>query len=288
MKQLFLFLTLFSVVVLAQTETQDSKMTNKLKLWPDAVPGSKSPKTEHVFKEKQEGQVAMIERVTDPDLHVYVPENPNALRAAIAIFPGGGYGILAHEHEGSAVAKWLNSLGYHAFVVHYRVPRQKEGALQDAQRAMRLIKANAAKYAINPNKVGVLGFSAGGDLAARASTRFAEETYKSIDAADALSSKPAFSVLIYPAYLDSGENKSISPELKITEHTPTTFIFTAFDDFDYVNGSLVYASELQKAKVPYSLRIFPNGKHGFGLSDRNEAAKQWPKDLAIWLSEVVK
>ena len=276
------------IFALAATLTSALAQDKVVKLWPNEVPGEKEAKADHVILIRKKGGIARISKVTDPSYTVYLPEKTTGTTPAVVILPGGGYSILAHEHEGSMVAEILKKNGIAAFVLHYRVPRKKEGALQDAQRCMSMVRSKAKEYNIDPQKLGIMGFSAGGNLTARVCSHYKTQSYPKQDAHDDASSKPNFSGLIYPAYMDKGENKSLSPDLIVDKDTPTTFLFTAFDDFAYVNGSLVYASALQKAKVPYSLEIIPKGGHGFGISARNKDIEAWPGKFVKWVKEVTK
>ena len=167
-----------------------------------------------VFSPDTNRSVIRISEVTNPAVIVYPAASEHNNGAGVVVCPGGGYNILAIDLEGYEIASWLNTLGYSAFVLQYRVPRKQEGALQDVQRAIRVIRSKAEEWNLDPDKLGVLGFSAGGSLAARAETRYNDRTYKSVDMADSLSCRPAFGVLIYPAYLDQGPGRTLTPELK--------------------------------------------------------------------------
>jgi acetyl esterase/lipase len=203
----------------------------------------------------------------------------------VIVCPGGGYSILAIDKEGYEIAEWLNTLGFSAFVLQYRVPKKQEGALQDAQRAIRIVRSNAKKWGLNPDKIGIMGFSAGGSLSARASTMYNVKTYDAVDKSDALSCKPDFALLIYPAYLDRGENRSLTPELDVNSETPPTFIFQTADD-RLANSALVYAQALRDAKVPVELHLLPEGGHGYGMRSGIDAAETWPKLAGKWLKKL--
>jgi acetyl esterase/lipase len=155
----------------------------------------------------------------------------------------------------------------------------------DIQRAIRIVRSGAKKWEIDPDKIGVIGFSAGGSLAAVAATRFNEETYATIDQIDALAARPNFALLIYPAYLDNGENRSLTPELTITDKTPPTFIFATADD-RLANSALVYAGALRDSKIPVELHLLPVGGHGYGMRKGNAAAETWPKLAEVWLNNL--
>lgn len=261
-----------------------SQYATQISLWPSEVPGEETPKAKPVVQIDQKGVIERLLVVTNPMLEVYQPPKPNG--SAILIFPGGGYNRLAIKKEGYEIAEWLSKLGYTAFVLQYRVPDKQEGALMDAQRAIRIVRAKAKAYNINPDKIGVLGFSAGGSLAARAATRYVDQTYPLVDEMDSLSSKPNFSVLIYPAYLDQGENNSITPELKVTEETAPMFLFVAADD-THANSSLVMTQELRAKNVLVELHVVPKGQHGYGMRKGNPAAETWPTLVESWLKKYV-
>jgi acetyl esterase/lipase len=259
--------------------------SNIIELWPNSVPDQTSEKQEAKIAIAKGDGVIRIAEVTNPILTIYTPPSDKANGKGIIICPGGGYNILAHNLEGTEIAEWLSSLGYAAFVLQYRVPQKQAGALQDAQRAIRIVRNEASKWNLNVNQIGLMGFSAGGSLSARASTLYDQSTYDKIDMADDLSSKPDFSILIYPAYLDKGENRALTPELEITEATPPMFIFATADD-RYANSALVMTTALRDAKVPVELHFLAEGGHGYGLRSGNTAAETWPKLLEGWLSSL--
>lgn len=253
-------------------------------LWPGKVPGEKDAKHPATITPDGSNHVQRLTDVTDPVLTVFKPAGKNNLHAGVIICPGGGYQILAIDLEGYEIAQWLNSLGITAFVLQYRVPGKEAGALQDVQRAMRLVRSHAAEWNIDAGKIGVLGFSAGGSLSARISTLYGQSWYDPQDAADSASSRPDFTVLIYPAYLDKGPGNSLTPELKVDENTPPMFLFQAADD-PYGNSSLVMASALRNAKVPVEFHLYPHGGHGYGLRPGNPSAEAWPGLAAKWLEK---
>ena len=255
-------------------------------IWPGKVPGETKEKAEAVGTKDEEGVLTRVSEVTDPLFTVHRPLPANDKKAGVIINPGGGYHILAINKEGYEVADWLNSLGYTAFVLQYRVPQKQEGALMDIQRTVRMIRADATNYGIEPDRLGVLGFSAGGSLAARASTLYDKKVYENVDDADNESARPDFAVLIYAAYLDKGENQSITPEIEVNENTPPTFLFATADD-KHTSSSLAMSRALRDAGVPVELHILPFGKHGYGLRSGNIAATTWPLLAEIWLGRFV-
>jgi len=256
-----------------------------INLWPNEVPGEAKPKAKAVISENNDRGVTRIAEVTDPLLEVFEPEKESGNGISIIICPGGGYNILAIDLEGYEVAKWFTKRGYTAFVLQYRVPQKQEGALMDAQRAIRMVRSKAKEWNLDTDKIGILGFSAGGSLAARASTRYNDQTYPAVDKTDSVSCRPDFAVLIYPAYLDQGENNTLTPELKVTEEIPPMFLFVAADD-KHASSSLVMGGALRKAGVTVELHMLPEGGHGYGLRPGNRAAETWPPLAKTWLETV--
>ena len=255
-------------------------------LWTDKVPNQSEAKAEAVVSDDKKGNVTRIEKVSNPALVVYEANPKRKNGAAVIICPGGGYSILAIDKEGYEVAEWLSQLGYTAFVLQYRVPNDELGALQDVQRAIRYVRGVSKGRGIKSDQIGVMGFSAGGSLSARASTRYLETMYEPVDKWDDLSARPDFSALIYPAYLDRGVGNSLTPELKINKKTPPMFIFVAADD-KYANSSLVMGSARREHKVPFELHVLPEGGHGYGLRAGRRAAKTWPILCEKWLKLTV-
>lgn len=272
--------------ILSLFALQHAESHDIIPLWPGDVPGESEAKAPPVISDNARGNAICIGKVTDPALVVYEANPATRNGAAVIICPGGGYGTLAIDKEGYEVAEWLSQLGYTAFVLQYRVPKNQDGALQDALRAIRYVRGTHEKWNIKTDMIGILGFSAGGSLSARASTQYTEERYAPVDQFDTQSARPNFSVLIYPAYLDQGTNHSLTPELKVTSETPPMFIFVAADD-QYANSSLVMGSALRTAKVPLELHILPRGGHGFGMRKGNHAAETWPKLCEQWMQRTV-
>jgi acetyl esterase/lipase len=255
-------------------------------LWPGKVPGEVKEKLPPVIDTARKDDVLRYSEVTNPAFVAW-PADPKLNNGAgVIICPGGAYRILSWDKEGTEIAAWLNRLGYSAFVLQYRVPEKKEGALQDAQRALRVIRQNAGKWNMDPEKTGIMGFSAGGSLSARTSTLFNKRTYVAVDAADSLSCRPDFTMLIYPAYLDQGENRSLTPELQLTNETPPMFIFQTSDD-SYGNSALVMTTALRDAKLPVELHILPSGGHGYGLRPVNLAGTTWPQLAENWMNRIL-
>jgi len=269
-------------------QTAADTEANKIKtihLWPGKVPGETAKKAPAVSKKS--GGVTRLSNVLDPVIEVFPAPKDKRNGAGVIICPGGGYRILAIDKEGYEVAEWLNTLGITAFVLQYRVPKKEKGALQDVQRALRIVKQQAKKWDIDSEKLGVMGFSAGGSLSARAATLYNSKSYAAADAADKLSCKPAFAILIYPAYLDRGPGKTITPELKLDSNTPPMFLFVAEDD-PYAHSPHVMADALKAAQVPYEFHSVPKGGHGYGLRPGSKAAETWPPLAEKWLNKISK
>jgi len=258
-----------------------------IELWPDKVPGELKEKSDPLIAPSKNDAIIRIAEVTNPKLEVFIPEKMNDKHSAVIVCPGGAYNILAYDLEGTEIAKWLNKLGYSAFVLQYRVPQKRIGALQDLQRAIRVIRSDAAKWDVNPDRIGVIGFSAGASLCARSATLFNQKTYTTVDKADNISCRPSYVMLIYPAYLDLGENHSLTPELKLKKDVPPIFMFQASDD-PYGNSSLVMAKALRDAKLPVELHIVPTGGHGYGLRPGKRAPEIWPSLAETWLNTIIK
>ncbi|QDV09771.1 Acetylxylan esterase precursor [Planctomycetes bacterium Poly30] len=267
----------------------------EMRLWPGAAPsepedfeGPSDPaaKTAQVGS----GGISRIQFVDEPTLTLYPARGETANGACVVVLPGGGYNILAWIHEGVEVAQWLNTLGVTAVVVKYRVPRRDPEhphvwPMQDAQRAMRLTRAHAEEWGIDPGRVGLLGFSAGGHLAwATATNDPVKLTYPRVDAADDLSSRPDFLVPIYAAYLHDPDGPRVfPPEIRPGEDTPPTFMAVTLDDLDRGADAARMLIELKKFDVPAELHVFARGGHGYGLRDTGVPVNQWPKLCADWM-----
>jgi acetyl esterase/lipase len=198
---------------------------------------------------------------------------------------------LAYNHEGTEAAEWLNSLGVTAVVVKYRVPtRSPNGqrwtaAVQDTQRAMRIVRSRASEWGIDPTRIGLLGFSAGGETAGLAAILADTEHYPARDAVDRQSAKPAFAALIYPGGLYDPKAKSLKPEVRVTTQTPPMFLIHAFDDNVDCHNSLLLASELKKAGVRCELHLYASGGHGYGMRETGHPVNSWPARMADWMQK---
>lgn len=280
MKQFIIFMLMLAPYAMTQAQHKET-----IHLWPGAVPGETGARHPAVATPDTSNSVVRLTDVTDPVLEVY-PANPaHAKNIGVIVCPGGSYSILAINLEGYEIAKWLNQLGYTAFVLQYRVPKKEAGALQDAQRAMRIVRSRAKEWKLDPEKIGMMGFSAGGSLTARTSTQYNVKTYTPVDKADSLSARPAFGMLIYPAYLDKGEGRKLTPELTIDKQTPPMFLFATADDY-FGNSALVMAGALRDAGVAVELHFYAKGGHGYGLRPGNSAAEVWPSLAAKWMEHL--
>jgi acetyl esterase/lipase len=215
-----------------------------------------------------------------------------ATGAAVVVFPGGGYSILAIDLEGTEVCDWLNSAGITCVLLKYRVPNtgpypKSNAALQDAQRAMGLVRQHSAEWGIDPNRIGVLGFSAGGHLSAAISNLYEKRLYDPIDDADKLSCRPDFSVVVYPGYLaNSDQNFAPNADIHPTANTPPTFIVQAEDDPVHVENAVAYFMQLKAAKVPAELHVYAQGGHGYGLRRTPLPVTTWPQEVEKWLHTI--
>jgi acetyl esterase/lipase len=259
-----------------------------LPVWPGDAPGEKGDIGEEKAQPpKNDGKaVIRLSDVTKPTLTVYQPEKEKNTGAAVLICPGGGYNILAWDLEGTEVAEWLNSFGVTGIVLKYRVPRRKDrekhdAPLQDAQRAMSLVRQHADDWGIDKNRIGILGFSAGGHLSAAASTNYDKRNYEKMDAIDEVSCRPDFAVLVYPAYLSEGA--TLNPEIRVTAETPQTFFAHASDDGISSENSIAMYLALKQAKVPAEMHIYASAGHGFGLRPTSHPASTWPKRCEEWM-----
>ncbi len=272
-------------------------------LWPGEAPGARQPPA-GTETANDKGHLSNIEV---PQYQVYLPEKDKATGAAVVILPGGGYGIVAIQHEGHELAEWFAERGIAGIVVKYRVGPalgyQFPVPFLDARRAVRTVRANAAEWNIDPKKVGIMGFSAGGHLASLVTTRFNDSfpEFEGGDATDKLSARPDFSILIYPVIsMDQtlghgGSRKNLlgdnpapeqiekySTDKAVTKETPPVFLLTTCDDFVDCRNSLQFAAACKANKVPVSLHLFQNGGHGYGLHGKGDV-QEWPSLLDQWV-----
>jgi acetyl esterase/lipase len=264
----------------------------EVKLWPSSVPGDenfKIPAPNPKAKPPANDGVLRIGLVTDPTLTIFKAPADKANGTTVLVCPGGGYNILAFDKEGTEVAEWLNSLGISAAVLKYRVPRRDPDTpylapLQDAQRGLRLMRFHADEWGIQTKSLGILGFSAGGNLTVMAGTHWDEKTYPVQDKADDLSCRPDFMIPIYPAYLgDEKKPGPLSPTVRVTKDTPPTFIAVTHDDLHRGMNAALFYVELKKAVVPAELHIYTKGGHGYGLRPSKDPVHTWPQRCEEWL-----
>lgn len=286
--------TLIPLIVFLTAFTANA--SEPLLLWAQGAPGEKGDiGEEHDTTGPDAGLVdgrrlIRLGNVSAPTLTFYPAAPDKNTGATVVVCPGGGYSILAMDLEGTEVCEWLNSIGVNAVLLKYRVPERKglerhTAPLQDAQRALGLVRQHAAEWKLDPKRLGIMGFSAGGHLSAAASTRFARRAYEPVDAADQLSCRPDFTILIYPAYLVLGEGPELAPELTVTTNTPPTFLFQTEDDGVHVECSLFYYLALKQAKVPAEMHLLASGGHGYGLRGSSPAPSIWPKLAETWLRQ---
>ncbi len=285
MKLLSLLLLVTSLALPAQTPAPVV-----LKLWPGAVPGEQSFDASKVVPPAPRNDgIERIGLVTEPTLTVYPAPAPGNTRTAVLVAPGGGYNILAWNHEGTEIAEWLNSLGVSAAVLKYRVPRRSPdiphaAPLQDAQRALALMRQNAAAWGFDTDRVGMLGFSAGGHLTVMTAVTAGERTYPAQDAADEQVAAPNFLIPIYPAYLaDERVPGELYPSIKVTAAFPPTFMAVTHDDvLRGLNAARLYIA-LRTANVSGELHIYTRGGHGYGIRPSDNPVSTWHHRLADWL-----
>jgi len=261
-------------------------------LFPDGAPGETTRLVEKGDSQggKTGGQTVLrISNVSEPTITFYLAPEEIANGSAMLVCPGGGYNILAYDLEGDEICEWLNELGITAILLKYRVPRRNglekhEAPLQDAQRALGYIRAHSKEYNIHPEKIGVMGFSAGAHLSAMLSNS-KERTYPSIDSADKESCKPNFCLLVYPAYL-AGENFHLAPDVKVSADTPPTMLIQTEDDKAHINSSLFYYYALKEAGVDAWMHLYSNGGHGYGMRDTGSMVNEWPERVEDWFREI--
>lgn len=266
-------------------------------LWPHGAPGAQPNSAAEINATTAKDSVIAgkpvirLGNVSTPTLTVYSPQDKNT-GAAVVVFPGGAYRILAIDLEGTEVCDWLNSVNITCILVKYRVPDsgpypKSAAALQDAQRALGIVRSHAVEWHIDPNRIGVLGFSAGAHLSAALSTHFDKRLYDPVDRADKVRCRPDFAVIVYPGYLALAEqNFAANSEIHVTDKTPPSFIVQAEDDPVHVENSTVYFLALKNAGVPAELHIYANGGHGYGLRRTDLPVTDWPKLVETWLQTI--
>ena len=256
-----------------------------IEVWTAQVPGSTLPKSEPELKPDRGDDVIRLTEITNPKLSIFLAPDSLATGMGVIICPGGGYQHLAVNKEGYEVAEWLNTLGISAFVLTYRVPNQQPGATQDLQRAVRIVRASGKQWQVDPDRLGVLGFSAGAHLAVMAQESGSQATYPPMDDLDALGCGANFTLLIYPGGFHLNEDDVLPPSLMPDGSAIPTFIFATADD-PHASSALNYGSALQKKKLPVTLHLLPTGGHGYGLRPGNPAAEAWPRLAEEWLADI--
>lgn len=276
----------------------------QIPLWPGTPPDAK-PLPGPEYARRSTGLIAgktavAVSNVSQPTMTVYAPKGKNT-GAAVVVFPGGGFEILAMDLEGTEICDWLTSRGVTCVLLKYRVPSEPYDwhcdcrphnrqlsmqALQDAQRTLRLVRFHAAQWHIDPHKVGVIGFSAGGYLVAEVSTTFNRRLYAPVDAADRQSSRPDFAMAIYPGHLVTDDG-AFNRNVPVSHETPPTFLLQAEDDpVDSVNQSLTYYAALKQADVPVEMHLYAHGGHAFGLRPSSNPITRWPSLAEAWMSTI--
>ncbi|HEU4374395.1 MAG TPA: alpha/beta hydrolase [Telluria sp.] len=284
----------------AQAATwQPSSGQVQIAIWPGAAPNATATqRPESVVAATGHGGWMQIQEVSKPTMTVY-PANGTNTGAAVIVFPGGGFRVLAIDLEGTEICNWLTSRGITCVLLKYRVPGGNDYwdekcqcriypkiplALQDAQRTIKLVRSKANELGLNPRKIGVIGFSAGGYLVAQTSNIVAS-AYSTVDAVDELSSRPDFAIALYPGHLC--RSGAFDSTIHVTKHTPPTFLLQAWDDpVDPICNSILYATALNRAGVPAEVHFFAKGGHAFGLRDKDHPIAAWPSLVEGWLKEL--
>jgi acetyl esterase/lipase len=274
---------------------QPAAGNTQIPIWPGAVPGVQS-----VPGPEKETRGA-VTNVTRPTMTVYAPKGENT-GTAVVVFPGGGFEGLAIDGEGTEICDWATSRGITCVLLKYRVPsvpyvwkcdcrphdyQLSVPSLQDAQRTMRLVRHHAVEWHIDPHRIGVIGFSAGGYLVAEVSTNFKRRLYSPVDAADEESARPDFAMPIYPGHLAVDHESKLNPNVPVSRETPPTFLVQAEDDnVDGVEQALVYFTALKNAGVPTEMHLYARGGHGFGLRPTSNPITHWPALAETWLNTI--
>ena len=295
MKRLLLLVllaaTCCSVVVAAEPLT--------INVWPGKPPGESkeqlAPETDQTKPEDKliaGRRIIKLGNVSTPQITVYRPSPDKDTGASVVICPGGGHHILAYDLEGTEVATWLNEIGVTGIVLKYRVPfrdpeKRWQAAVQDAQRAMSLVRSKATEWKLDPKRIGMLGFSAGGQVAGLVSIFVEQRQYEPVDDVDKVSCRPDFAVLIYPGGFDEKGQPKLRDEVKVTKESPPMFFVHAFDDGVTVFNTLLLATELKKVGVPVEVHVYATGGHGYGLRHvEGQPVTDWPKPCEAWMKSM--
>jgi acetyl esterase/lipase len=286
-----LLLTL-DLSLLTATPATCAEPTLTVNLWPGMAPGETTPSTGVTLprRENETPPATRIGKITQPQLDRYEPLQKDRTGAAVLIFPGGGYNYVVVDKEGSEIASWLNDLGITAFVVRYRT---KDGStdrpvwerpLEDAQRAVSLVRSRAEEWKLDPKRIGVIGFSAGGQAAALVSTHAEQRSYPPMDKVDEFSCRPDFTLLVYPAWLVKAGTVTLEDFVPVSKTTPPAFLVHAHDDSVTPLSSVAYYTALKQHGVPAELHIYASGGHGYGLRDvAGSNVSSWPEKAEHWL-----
>jgi acetyl esterase/lipase len=275
---------------------QPSPGHSQMPIWPaGTIPDARPVSGPESATQAPGKSYVSVTNVSQPTMTVYSPQGKNT-GAAVVVFPGGGYQILAIDLEGTEICDWLTSKGITAVLLKYRVPLERTPeysepspqALEDAQRTLGLVRLHAAEWHIDPRKIGVIGFSAGGHMVAAISTHFKKRIYPPVDAADQQSCRPDFAIACYPGHLfDEDYGLVLNPKIPVTRDTPPTFLVQAENDpVDNINHSLVYYMALKKAAVPVEMHLYAEGGHGFGLRPTTRPISHWPELAETWLQTI--
>lgn len=272
-------ISFWSTAVIANAN--EEKAGNIIKLWPRDAASQDSESMGTPKPDQGDGHVRLSD-VTTPSLRYFPARGAKKPGPAVILCPGGGYVCLVTTKM-TPIAEWLNDHGISAFILIYRVPKKRKEAFQDIQRAVRIVRSRASEWNLDPRRIGVLGSSAGGHLAARVSTGFDIKTYQEVDHLDGVSCKPDFTVLLYPAYMNKG--KALCKEFIVSNEISPTLIVSAKDDKGFFPGSPIYANALKEAGASIRVHFFEKGGHGFGLRPKQAPLSTWPDLCLQWLMD---
>lgn len=292
---LCLFLVL--AVVLSVGPKANLQAQEKVRVWPGKAPGeTRENVTEYDRTKDSDNLIAgrrliRLTDVTTPELEIFRPDPSIDTGASVVICPGGGHYVLAYDLEGTEVAEWLNTIGVTGIVLKYRVPSQTPdrrwlGAVQDAQRSVSLVRSKAEEWKLDPERIGILGFSAGGETAGLTSLMSQSRKYEAIDDVDSVSCRPNFSILVYTAGFTNKDKTGLPEYITVDSSAPPTFFAHANDDGVSSLNPLFLATALRKADVPVEVHLYSKGGHGFGLRRTEQACTHWPDACHLWLKEL--
>ena len=283
LRPLFIILcgiTYGSTAVIANTNQKDASST--IMLWPKDAANQDRTGMGVPRPDRGDGHIRLTD-VTKPSIRFFPAPVAKKPGPAVILCPGGGYTYLVTTKM-EPIAKWLNQHGVSAFVLIYRAPKKRKDAFQDIQRAVRIVRSRASEWNVDPRRIGVMGSSAGGHLAARVSTGFDVQTYKAVDKHDGVSCKPDFTVLLYPAYMNTG--RELSKEFTVSNEISPTLIVSAKDDKGFFPGSPIYANALKEAGASVRVHFFEKGGHGFSLRPKQYPLSTWPDLCLQWFRDI--